>query len=190
MKYAVINTNSYTGTIYDSISDDIQSFHKNQGEYLVPVADDFVFEYDEIGLPINLPSVTKNDAYESIMLEIDRLYADMKVKSTFDYTHTDGTTYSMYNVLEDIQGIFVALPIMTEETIVMKTAEKQVDGVNNVYLTLTKAEFQTLAGEYFSWRMSGVFGTMETVKNNLKTTYLDSGSTIEDIFATDLTSLI
>jgi len=70
----------------------------------------------------------------------------------------------------------------------VKTAEKMTDGVNNVWVTLTKAELAGLSMGFLA-RQSDLWDYgYKTLKNKLNELYLDSTKTYKDILEFDIES--
>lgn len=104
-------------------------------------------------------------------LEADLLAIDEEVKNAdglpFEY---NGHTY--YPDTEFIQGIFSVLPLMPSNyTETWKTAEKEADGISNVYVQLDKAGITGLALAYLQFK-KGNWAAGEMQKQALKDAFL------------------
>ncbi len=190
MKYAVIRGETYTGAIYTDLTQDMIDHHTNQNEWFHPVTDRFIMKIDpDTRQVVDVPSITKKNALDYVLDVIDRKYKDVSYP-VFTYIHVfsevpeEIVSYPIHNDLVTIQGQFVALSLLDPvSTITWKTAQKESDGVTNVYIDLTIAEFTSLAGQYFMWLKTMGFDTMDAMKNEVKAVYLDDESTISDIIS-------
>ena len=143
MKYAVIRGETYTGAIYTDLTQDMIDHHTNQNEWFHPVTDRFIMKIDpDTRQVVDVPSITKKNALDYVLDVIDRKYKDVSYP-VFTYIHVfsevpeEIVSYPIHNDLVTIQGQFIALSLLDPvSTITWKTAQKESDGITNVYIII------------------------------------------------------
>lgn len=116
--------------------------------------------------PYKTPQELKDEAFLSALSAID-LEVQEKQSLPFEF---NGHNY--YPDTEFIQGVFSALSILPSDyQEIWKTADKEADGITNVYVTLDKTGIAGLAAAYLSFR-KGIWADGEEKKKLLKAQYL------------------
>lgn len=104
-------------------------------------------------------------------LESDLAAIDIQVKGA-DSQPFEYSGHTFYPDTEFIQGIFSMLPYLPDDyTEQWKTAEKQADGISNVYVTLDKTALAGLAAAYFQVKKNN-WAAGEAAKQQLKDDFL------------------
>lgn len=126
---------------------------------------------------------TKKRALEAKKRDVEALVA-VKQGELYEY---NGHKY--YPDERLMNAIATAYPFRPDDhTLDVKTAEKMTDGVNNVWVTLTKAELAGLSMGFLA-RQSDLWDYgYKTLKNRLNELYLDSTKTYKDIQEFDIES--
>jgi len=129
------------------------------------------------GYTKNQKPLTKADVLEKLFADIDSETASER-QQPFEYA---GNLYYPDN--EFIQGVFLAVTsglLPADYTEVWKTAEKEKDGINNVYTTLDVSGITGLAAAYLQSRKA-IWAKGENKKKSLKIAFFDESKTVEDL---------
>jgi len=159
-----------TGDETPTIITDTSSSRPDEKFFVANISDPDSRKY-RINWVGNSPSLVTDSSWND-KVKLDKLYKDLaivdnEVKEADKLPFTFGSN-TFYPDTEFIQGMFSVLPYLPSNyTERWKTADKEEDGVNNIYVTLDKAGIQGLALAYLQFKKTN-WSVGESKKQVLK----------------------
>lgn len=188
--YVLRKDGVWTGASFstEEITKKDRKFHNKQGDVLVKLETSPILTLDEYNRPLTTEVVTKETALSALLLSIDDNYTTLD-DETFPYDDK-GTVYNMYNDEESIKARTDLSLVMdatnTKVDVTWKTADKDVDGVTNIYIILNVAEFLDMARQWYLWREEYAFSKKDRMKTVAKGRYNNPAVTVNDLLTADL----